>query len=99
MGKVVKKRDKHLCLMVYKALNNKAPGYLRNLFTRSSEYSKRRSRLRNSELNLVLTRIPRTEFLKQSFSYRGVQAWNNLNNHYKISQSLNVFKSKLSVVE
>lgn len=90
------RRDKHLCLMVYKALNNKVPGYLNDLFVKCSDYISYRSKLRDSEINLALTRTPKTECFKGSFSYRGVQMWNSLPHDFKIPQSLTTFKNKLS---
>ena len=51
------RRDKHLCLMVYNALNRKVLGYLRELFIKCSDHIPYSSRFRNSEINLAMTYI------------------------------------------
>ena len=79
-------REKHLSLMVYNALTC-MHGYLRELFIKCSDHIPYRSRLRNSEINLAMTRALRTEYLKASFLYRGVQIWNSLQHDLKSPQS------------
>ena len=59
--------------MVYKCLHGLAPEYLCSKFSkRNSVYS-----LRDSE-NKVNVPLPRTKYLKNSFSYSGAITWNNL---------------------
>ena len=61
---------------MFKLFNNNCPTYLRERFHRTSEliydYNLRAS---NYDLQLPL---PETNFLKRSFSYRGLMAWNQL---------------------
>ena len=60
--------------MVYKSLNDLVPGYL------SSKYVKRyetRYSLRDS-VNKLIVQFPRTNFMKNSFSYGGAVLWNSL---------------------
>ena len=70
--------------MMFKSLNEQAPVYLQNLFhERSTDYD-----LRNSFHKLTLPR-PRTNYLKQSFSYSGALLWNSLpENMYLSHQTL-----------
>lgn len=90
------RRDKHLSLMVYNTLNKNVPSYLSDLFTKRSEYSVYKNKLRECPYNLVTTRIPQTECYKGSFSYRGVQMWNSLPAELKTPQSKLEFKRNLS---
>ena len=61
---------------MFKLFNNNCPTYLRERFHRTSEliydYNLRAS---NYDLQLPL---PETNFLKRSFSYRGLMTWNQL---------------------
>ena len=76
--------------MVYKSLNGLAPDYLKSMFTdrsATSTYS-----LRNCEGKLALP-LPRTNFLKNSFSYSGAVLWNSLPTNLQQAQTLASFKS------
>ena len=73
-------RELKTATMVYKSLNGLAPDYLKSMFTdrsATSTYS-----LRNCEGKLALP-LPRTNFLKNSFSYSGAVLWNSLPTKYK----------------
>ena len=61
-------------MVMYKVINNKAPGYLINLFQKSnSGYA-----LRESESRLLLPKY-NTEFAKRSsFSFIGAKIWNTI---------------------
>ena len=59
--------------MVYKSLNGLAPEYMRSMFIyRDTVYS-----LRDAEGKLNIPK-PRTNYLKNSFSYTGAVLWNSL---------------------
>ena len=60
--------------MTFKAIRSFAPEYLSNLFTATfnNDYS-----LRSNNRNLCLKK-PKTNFMKNSFSYRGTSSWNKL---------------------
>ena len=78
--------------MVYKSLNGLAPDYPKSMFTdrRSiSAYS-----LRNCEGKLTVP-LPRTNFLKNSFSYNGAVMWNSLPTDLRQAQTIASFKSSL----
>ena len=83
-------RDLKTATMVYKSLNGLAPDYLKSMFTNrsaTSTYS-----LRNCEGKLALP-LPRTNFLKNSFSYNGAVLWNSLPINLRQAQSLASFKT------
>ena len=90
------RRDKHLSLLMYNTINHKVPKYLSDLFLNSCENNPYKSRLRNLEHNVVLNYIPRTEYYKGSFSYRGAKQWNSLPHDFKASESKAILKKKLS---
>ena len=77
--------------MVYKSLNGLAPDYLKSMFTDGraiSTYS-----LRNYEGKLAVP-LPRTNFLKNSFSYNGaVMMWNSLPTNLRQAHTIASFKS------
>ena len=83
-------RELKTATMVYKSLNGLAPDYLKSMFTdrsATSTYS-----LRNCEGKLALP-LPRTNFLKNSFSYSGAVLWNSLPANLRQAQTLATFKS------
>ena len=74
--------------MVYKSIHGLAPDYLGSLFTRNeSNYF-----LRNSE-NKLSVPLPRTNFLKNSFSYQGAVLWNSLPPELRQTDSLKTFQN------
>ena len=71
--------------MVYKCLHGLAPEYLCSKFSkRDSVYS-----LRDSENKVPL---PRTNYLKNSFSYSNAITWNNLPCEARLAESLSAFQ-------
>ena len=65
-------RQIQVATMVYKSIHGLAPDYLGSLFTKyNPPYN-----LRNSENKLAVP-LPRTSFLKNSFSYNGAVIWNS----------------------
>ena len=77
-------------LMVFKSLNGLVPEYLTSKFIKRNEsnYS-----LRDSVNKLVP--FPRTNYMKNSFSYSGATLWNSLTCNISESGSLNKFKRLL----
>ena len=69
------RRKRHLLVAMFKIFNNDCPTYLREQFHRTSEIHDYNLRGPNYDLQLPL---PKTNFLKRSFSYRGAMAWNQL---------------------
>ena len=85
------RRKKQKVTLVFKTLNKKSPVYLQDLFTPyCTDYN-----LRNSEQKLALP-IPRTNYLKRSFSYDGAILWNNLPQQVRIIDSLGQFKREIN---
>ena len=76
--------------MVCKSLNGLAPDYLKSMFTDRSAIST--YSLRNSEVKLAVP-LPRTNFLKNSFSYNGAVMWNSLPTNLWQAQTIASFKS------
>ena len=83
-------RDLKTATMVYKSLNGLAPDYLKSMFTNRSAIST--YSLRNCEGKLAVP-LPRTNFLKNSFSYNGALLWNSLPINLRQAQSLASFKT------
>ena len=74
---------------MHKIMQNKTPEYLTgeiNLIRDGTAYN-----LRDSNYNLARPKS-RTEYLKNSFSYRGAKLWNFLPNKMKSDQSLEVIQ-------
>ena len=86
-------RECHLANMMYKSLNGLAPDYLRNKFTDRSTIS--RYELRDSKNKLAIP-MPRTNFLKNSFSYKGAILWNSLPSDVRTANSIQEFKTKFN---
>ena len=61
--------------MVYKALNGLAPNHLAQMFTERSRITY--YTLRDTSDKLALPQ-PRTNYMKNSFSYSGAALWNSL---------------------
>ena len=81
---------KQEAILMFKTLNNRAPEYLRNLFTdRNLHYS-----LRDTCGKLNLPR-PRTDYMKRSFSYCGAHLWNNLPESIPTIKSFKIFKKAI----
>ena len=83
-------RELKTATMVCKSLNGLAPDYPKSMFTDGraiSAYS-----LRNCEGKLAVP-LPRTNFLKNSFSYNGAVMWNSLPTDLRQPQTIASFKS------
>ena len=85
------KREIRNALMVFKSLNGLVPEYLTSKFIKRNEsnYS-----LRDS-VNKPAVPFPRTNYMKNSFSYSGATLWNSLPCNIRESGSLNQFKRLL----
>ena len=72
--KILKKRE---ITMTFKAIQDKLPGYMSGMFkfNHNDIYQ-----LRSNDRKLYLGK-PKTDFMKNSFSYRGAFAWNDLPNN------------------
>ena len=86
------RRRRHLLVTMFKVFNS-CPTYLREQFRRTSEIHDYNLRGSNYDLQLPL---PKTNFLKRSFSYRGAMAWNQLSNRTREIGDLTSFKLAIS---
>ena len=91
------RRKKHLCIQMYKIMNNQLPGKLRQLFRYVSDVSSRETRSSIS-LDLYVHR-PRLELTKKSFFFQGAVIWNNLPDHVRKAPSLEIFKTLLDTLD
>ena len=78
--------------VVYKALHNEAPDYLKGLFHRLSDTQSRQLRNSNTDLRIPLFK---TSSGQKSFEFRGARIWNNLSNEAKRASTFLGFKHKL----
>ena len=88
--KLESQRQSQKATMVYKSLNDLAPDYLRTKFTDRSSvttYS-----LRDTEGKLAIP-LPKTNFMKNSFSYSGAVLWNSLPLQLRQASTLSSFRS------
>ena len=79
--------------MVYKSINELAPDYLSQIFTKKLACS--RENLRNTATDL---RIPlvKTSSGQRTFSYRGARVWNHLDLAVKQISSFKAFKDAVN---
>ena len=75
--------------MMFKVLNSNCPTYLRERFRRTSKVHNYNFRGSNYVPQLTL---PKTNFIKCPFSYRGALAWNQLSNQTRGIEDLTRFK-------
>ena len=78
-------------LMVFKSLNDLVPAYITSKFVTRNESN---YALRDS-VNKLVVPFPRTNYMKNSFSYSGATLWNSLPCNIRESASLHQFKRLL----
>ena len=83
--------DTETNVMIFKALNGLAPGYLSKLFLTNSETHLLALRNTSTDLQLSKKRISNGQ---KSFFYKGVKSWNCLPLEIKQASSLKVSKAK-----
>ena len=79
--------------LMFKVLHDLAPVRLSNIF--SDSCSANNYHLRNADNKLALP-LPKTEFLKKSFSYNGARIWNSLPNEIRCCETLTSFDKSIS---
>jgi hypothetical protein len=79
-------------VMVYKSLNDLAPDYLNSMFIDRYRSSVTNYSLRDTESKLAIPK-PRTNYLKNSFSYSGAVLWNSLPIELRQANTINKFRS------
>ena len=78
---------------MFKVLHDLAPVRLSNIFRNS--FSANSYHLRDADNKLALP-LPKTEFLKKSFSYNGARVWNSLPNEICNCEALPMFDKVIS---
>ena len=84
--------DKQAKLMVFKCINDLAPTYLCNLFTKKADCTERSLRNTNTDLRLPLKSSANGQ---KCFSFKGAKSWNSLSTEVKQASSINAFKSHI----
>ena len=88
--KLETQREIQKAVIVHKSLYGLAPDYLRSMFVNRSivaNYS-----LRDTEGKLAIPK-PRTDYLRNSFSYSGAVLWNSLPSDLRQTENPNQFKA------
>ena len=91
-GKLKYQRLEPAAVMMYKSLHGMPPEYLSSRFVFRNDITS--YRFRNTENKLALPK-PRTNYLKNNFSYSGARLWNSLSSDLRAATSLHVFKRNL----
>ena len=89
--------DYKIAVMVHKCLNDKAPGYLKDLLIVNKPT---KIGLRSNQFGNILV-IPRTRcktFVDRAFSVYGPKTWNSLPEHLRTECNTEIFKSKLKTL-
>ena len=84
----------HTALLVFKYNKGDCPSYFSELvtFANNKKYSLRSSK--NKDLTIIK---PKTNYLKQSFTYKAAQIWNSLPLDIKCNTNLHSFKQNLKL--
>jgi hypothetical protein len=82
----------HSGLIVYKALNKLAPDYITNILPVANNES---YNLRSSSRKDIQHIRPRTNVLRNSFRFTGMNIWNSTPLHIRSSNNIVLFKKKL----
>ena len=82
----------HCATLVYKTRKCMAPCYITELliFANNEHYSLRSA----SKHDLCLTKVPRTNYFKESFSYYSMKVWNDIPDDIRNANKLITFKLK-----
>jgi hypothetical protein len=83
-----KRRMQQLSILMYKVKNKLVPDYLYDMFTNVGDVHDHNTRQSGADLTL---RKPKTNSMKNAFSYRGAEVWNCLS----ASTTIANFKSNL----
>ena len=80
--------------MVYKSINDLAPNYLSEIFTKNSACSRKNLRNMATDLQVALLK---TSNGQRAFSYRGAGVWNHLDLEVKQASSFKAFKDTVKI--
>ena len=85
------RRDFHLAQHSFKAIRGHHPPYLKCLFTPTSATHSHHTR--QASTGSAHLPLPRTNFGKKAFSYRGAAMWNSLPSHARNTSTISAFNS------
>ena len=89
-GNMNLRKQKTLCIEIYKTLNELNPGYMNDILKlRTTDRLSRE----NYKLNLEISKLNQATFGTKRLRSYGQQIWNALPYHIKTSDNLNSFKS------
>ena len=86
------KKEKHKLILLYKIVNNQAPGYLRNLLpdrVNNQHYHNTRQSANILEIS------SKTKFYSDYFLPSTIKLWNRFPIDTRNSRSLNIFKERI----
>ena len=89
----LKRVQYHSCTVVYKAINDLAPEYISDIFTKVSGLHTRN--LRSADNDFLRAPSSKTSFYENSFTVSAAKQWNELPRDIRNSSSLNSFKNAL----
>ena len=83
----------HSCVMVYKAINNKTPEYISNMFSKSVDTHGRN--LRSADRDMLRVSYTRIQYYENSFRIDGAKNWNSLPLNIRTTSSIESVKKSL----
>lgn len=83
----------HVCIMMYKTLNDSAPDYMSDMFIRTSETHDRN--LRSVSNDTLKVPFARTKYFENSFAINGAKQWNALPLDLREMSDLGSFKTAI----
>ena len=89
--KLLERREKHKLILLYKIVNNQAPGYLRKLLP--GRVDNRHNH--NTQSANILEISSKTKFYSDYFLPSSIKIWNRLSIDTRNSRSLNIFKERI----
>jgi hypothetical protein len=90
--KLLERMEKHQLILLYKIVNNQAPGYLRNVLP--DRVDNRHNHNTRQSANILEISL-KTKFYSDYFLPSSIQLWNRLSIDTRNSRSLNVFKERI----
>ena len=83
----------HSCVMMYKAINNKTPEYISNMFSKSVDIHGRN--LRSADRDMLRVPYARTRYYENCFRIDGAKNWNSLPLNIHTTSSIDSIKKSL----
>ena len=93
MGKTFGTREKHKLILLYKIINNQAPGYLRNLLPDRVDNRHYHNTRQSAD---ILEISSKTKFYSDYFLPSSIKLWNRLPIDTRNSRCLNIFKERIN---